>query len=325
MEERNSIYDFYKGFLMWGVIWGHCITALLNGDVNTNGIHLILRTYDMPFFMLISGFFFSFSVQKYTLKKLITNKITTILIPTILWGLVCSNFKDVDSYYFLWAVFLSALIVAVVTTTQLPSYGKMIVFGVIIIALHIQPYYLWNLSYLFPYFVLGYYGVIIKKQKYYNIELPIIIFVTCLCFWKSSYTIWNAGANILHGGGKLALTIALRTIVAISGIIVVKSLLDVSYTYLKTNKKTWVEFVTLCGKNTLALYILQQIVVFRYVRKIVRFICAHFQTNPFNFNEKFLGYILAPLLAILIMWFLVQFILWCKSHKYTNKLFGFKI
>lgn len=83
--ERDNKHDFYKGLLMWGVVWGHCITVLLNGAENNIGIHLILRTYDMPFFMLISGFFFAFSIKKYTLKDLLKNKITTILLPTFFW------------------------------------------------------------------------------------------------------------------------------------------------------------------------------------------------------------------------------------------------
>ena len=321
--ERNNIYDFYKGFLMWGVVWGHCITALLNGDANNNGIHLILRTYDMPFFMLISGFFFSFSVQKYTLKTLVMNKITTILLPTIFWGLILSKFRDIDSFYFLWAVFLSALIIAVVQKAHLPSYSNIMIYGLILIILHIQPYSLWNLPYLFPYFVLGYYGVIIKKH--YNVAWAIIVFVTCLCFWKSSYTIWNAGSDILSGGRGLALILTLRTIVAISGIIVIRELMDVLYAYFEKNKKSWFDFIILCGRNTLALYILHSVVLIQFVSRIIRVICSFFHDNPFNYNEEFLGYILAPLLAILMLWICIYVILWCQNHKYTDKLFGFKV
>lgn len=54
---RDARFDFYKGMFIWGVVWGLAITALLNGQINDVGKHPIMRTYDMPGFMAISGFF----------------------------------------------------------------------------------------------------------------------------------------------------------------------------------------------------------------------------------------------------------------------------
>lgn len=321
--ERDNKHDFYKGLLMWGVVWGHCITVLLNGAENNIGIHLILRTYDMPFFMLISGFFFAFSIKKYTLKDLLKNKITTILLPTFFWGLLNSRFSNIgqNAFYFLYAVFFSSAILAIIVKLlriQVLQYCSIVS---TIFLLHIQPYSLWNLPYLFPYFVLGYYGFIIKTN--YNMPLAITVFVICLCFWNSSYTVWNAGSNILLGGGICRILI-LRTVVAISGIIVVREIMDILYKYLSQNYKSIFDFILLCGKNTLALYILHSILLTQLFSRIVRLICKCFNFNPFNYNELLCGYVLAPWISIILMWGLVRFICLCKKYKYTEKLFGFK-
>lgn len=306
---------------MWGVIWGHSITALLNGETNHNSIHLILRTYDMPFFMLISGYFFAFSFNKYTFKKLILNKVTTILFPTILWSLISSNFHSIYGYYFLYAVFFSSIIMTIIE--KLVPYHKLkyILLITVITTLHMQPSDLWNLPYLFPYFVLGYYGVIIIKR--FNLAAALTAFTICLCFWNSTYSIWKAGADLLHytPPERLLGIITFRTIIALSGIIVVKELFGMLYDYLEKENHLFLEFIQSCGKQTLALYILQHIVVFSILKRVVHKICSHFDFNLFNLNEPLLGYVLAPWISLIIMWILLVFISWTKNTN-IQKNFG---
>ena len=54
---RNAKWDFYKGMLIWGVVIGHMITALKAGGDCYVWLHTFLRTYDMPMFAFISGYF----------------------------------------------------------------------------------------------------------------------------------------------------------------------------------------------------------------------------------------------------------------------------
>lgn len=49
--------DYLKGILMFGVVWGHLITTFLDGSPNHISIHWIIRTFDMPFFMLFPDIF----------------------------------------------------------------------------------------------------------------------------------------------------------------------------------------------------------------------------------------------------------------------------
>lgn len=156
--ERNERIDFYKAMLMLGVVWGHCITNLLVGDDNTIGIHVIVRTYDMPMFMLISGYFLAFSMEKRTWSTLVKEKVMRIALPMIFWGLLICKGKVInvfDCFYFLSALFLSSIVVLTIGKINKLCI-QIITFIFVTIVLNFIPLYLWNLSYLFPYFVLGY-------------------------------------------------------------------------------------------------------------------------------------------------------------------------
>lgn len=52
---------------------------------------------------------------------------------------------------------------------------------------------------------------------------------------------------------------------------------------------------------------------------------SHLGYNPFSFNHGFLGYLLAPVFSMLMLYVLLAFIRLMKKNKYTSKLFGFKI
>ena len=326
-SNRNERIDFYKGILMWGVVWGHTITSLLNGAQNDIGIHPIFRTYDMPFFMLISGLFLSYSIKKYSFFQLIKNKITTIAIPTILWTLVLSKFSSIVSwsYYFLWAVFLSAMIVCAFNKSITDKRWQMVVYAVLIILFHVLPFNIANLPYLFPYFVLGYYGYNLLYDEKMKSLYILPFYILGLCFWNGKYNIWNAGANVIGGGTFILLAILYRTFMALSGMIVAKGIFDFLYMYLSDNHPSVCSLFVNFGKETLALYILHVIVLSKVVGKTTEVMIRMLGYNMWETNHLFLGYFIAPLLSFAIMMLLLWLIKWCKRHRYTDKLFGFKI
>ncbi len=323
---RDDKIDFYKGMLMWGVVWGHTITCLLQDALNEVGIHPIFRTYDMPFFMLISGYFLSFSMKKYSFANLIKNKVTTIALPTIFWILLSSKFSRIyPGYYFLWAVFFSSVIMCLINKILTHKILQIMIYALIVIILHCQPYSLENLPYLFPYFVLGYYGyewLLNSKVKPLYV-LP--IYILGLCFWRTDYNIWNAGADLIGGGTSLIYAILFRTFIAITGIVVAKGVFDLLYTYLIEKHPSVYFFFINCGKETLALYILHPIILGKFIEKIVINISQHYGHNILTDNHLLLGYVISPLLSCAIMFLMLPFLNWCHRHRYTNILFGFKL
>ena len=60
--ERNIIFDAIKAFAIGLVVYGHSI-QYLSGCTWDNEIFRIIYTFHMPLFFMISGYFFSSSLQ----------------------------------------------------------------------------------------------------------------------------------------------------------------------------------------------------------------------------------------------------------------------
>lgn len=325
---RDTRFDFYKGMLIWGVVWGHTITALLNGQINDVGIHPIMRTYDMPFFMVISGLFFSLSIKRYNLLTLIKNKVTTIALPVAFWALALSlgRSNPLSSSYFVWAVFWSSVIMGVINNFVKKKYLQQLSYILIIIGLHlisINPYTIYNLPYLFPYFVLGYYAWSWGEygRKYVLYIIP--IFVILLCYWDTQYTIWNIGSFVLDNKNRVILAIIFRTALALTGIVVASVVFDLLHSFLSDKYPRVNSFICNFGQETLGIYILHAFVIFRLLGFVVKLV-EKSSGNIFASNHLLLGYVLAPLFSLIVIFFLYHFIRVCKNNKYLKYLFGFK-
>lgn len=83
-----------------GVILGHTITALKGVlDVGSISVYTFIRTYDMPFFMILSGFFLSKFLYRHEIERVLMNRITMILFPTLLWNVITGNISFIQNIY----------------------------------------------------------------------------------------------------------------------------------------------------------------------------------------------------------------------------------
>lgn len=326
---RNERIDFYKGLLMIGVIWGHLITNLLCGDPNTISIHWIFRTYDMPMFMLLSGYFLSLSLKKRETLQLVVDKITTILFPAVFWGggycLIYSNFRVYNHLYFLWAVFFCSEI-AILCHFQKVKWIEFLLLVLPLVVFHLTNRPLFNLPYLYPFFLLGYYGVGLNgrindnHKKYY-----VFLFITLLCFWKTKYTIWNLPSNLRVADLRIVLIIFFRLIIGIIGCIAMMHVFDIIYDYMSKRKDWLYNLIIKVGRETLALYIFQDYICFVFVKSLTHKLKNVIGYNLFNMNEAFLGYVIAPTFTIVTMFFVLVIVNKMRRYKYVEKLLGFKI
>ena len=231
-SKRNEVIDFYKGVLMWGLILGHTITALKGGlDVGPIFIHTFLRTYDMPFFMVLSGFFLSKSLSKYTVRNVLTNRVTMILFPILIWNIITTNLHF-TSFYFLWAVFVSSIICVLSFEIERIVNGKrwhveLSLEIICIIALHFI-YIPWNLFYLFPFFVFGRYMKDVEF-KIPNFMIALIIFVIFLCFWKGAYSPWVMGFDKWQSDTHLLIIYLFRFLLGLLGTYIIANALNTLY------------------------------------------------------------------------------------------------
>lgn len=326
--ERNERVDFYKAMLMLGVVWGHCITNLLAGDNNNIGIHTIVRTYDMPMFMLISGYYLAFSMRK-KWRTIVKDKFVRIVVPTLFWGLlICRGniFNALDCLYFLCAIFLSAIIVASIGKLINCHYIQAVSFIFVTILSNFIPLYLYNLSYLFPYFALGYLVNLYQVHKP-NPSLYVcgmISWITCLCFWDKSYTIWATGSYFKDDITFISVVIVVfRYFIALVGILSFMKISDILYDYFK-NRRTFIFDIFInSGKETLMIYILHTFLLL-VINRIMLMINAHLGYNPLSQNELFLGYIVAPVLAFSCIFLITWMLQYVKKYQYCRIICGYK-
>ena len=319
--QRNEKVDLYKGVLMFGVIWGHMITNLLAGDDNNIGIHLIVRTYDMPMFMLLSGYFLAFSMNRKNWGNLLKDRCIRVMIPTLFWSILIAPKSPFNALYFLYAIFFSSLLIATIGKC-IPSVAIQIGFIIIIsVILNFTPYSLWNLSYLFPFFAAGYLYNILNlhiKNKFYWL----ILWVCALCFWKDHYCIWETGTFIKSINIYHILIIIYRYSIAVFGIFSFAKICDIYYNFYSKKKSFIYNTLVKAGKETLLIYILQDIILFKFINLGMNYIVRHLTYNPFNYNNLFLGYVIAPVGSFLLIVVLLFVSTIVKRYKAGMIIFG---
>ena len=326
---RNSRIDFYKAVLMFSVVWGHTNNILLNGASCECNISWFLRSFDMPMFMFLSGFFLKYSVRRYHIKPLLLNKTSYILFPALFWSLLVSAGHKPHTLYFLWAVYLSTVCVILVETLSY-RYLKPILYAGLILMLHVVNMDFVNMSYLFPFFLIGYYWKSLETNKL--TWWAVFIYVFLICFWNTDYTIWKAGAYIMENPVHMIKVVLLRFSIGLAGIFAMKLFFDVLYSYLKPimfdsdGRHFNVGGVVLkIGRETLGLYIFQAIATYGIMKLFVKWVIKQVNFNPFMWNERLLIYVIAPLLSVIILLISLYIIDLLKSNRYTSKLLGFKI
>lgn len=321
--KRDISLDICKGLLMFGVVWGHAITVLLAGHTNNIGIHLIMRTYDMPLFMMISGYLLAAGLERKSINVMFIDKITTILIPTILWSLIASRGKSIWNYYFCHSVFCSSVIVMFACLPIIKKIRNAFL-CVIAIVLQFLPFD-FNMSYLYPFFILG--GILNSKlmTKMKSGGVFPFLFVVCLCFWKQDYTIWSTGEIISQYDMVSICIVAFRFFIGYCGcftfMVFIKCIMKTFY-----NPKFFIfSMIQNCGKESLAIYMLQHIVLFGVTTKIMSFLICYSHFNPLTENELLLGYVIAPIYSIILIYLMLTFVNAMKKNKYTKWMFGFKV
>lgn len=128
MKERERWADAVRGFTIYLMVLGHCIQyATPDGyEFNENIVFQMIYGFHMPLFMMVSGYLFWYSLEKYDLAHGIWTKIKGIMVPCATWGFVtylCDilvmGYEDISvmgyleyvvfSNWFLWAVFYCSL------------------------------------------------------------------------------------------------------------------------------------------------------------------------------------------------------------------------
>lgn len=82
MAQRDKSIDFSRGVIMLIVILGHAFQITGKG---TQTGQTVIQSFQMPFFMFLSGFCAFFSIPIKDTKVFMSKKIKGILVPYISW------------------------------------------------------------------------------------------------------------------------------------------------------------------------------------------------------------------------------------------------
>ena len=316
---RDGKLDFYKGLLIWSVVLGHCVNVFCPND---HILHVILRTFDLPMFMYISGFLLKGSIARYDWKHLTVNKITHIVFPAIIWsGISFVVFQDRCFYYFLWAVFISSVIICLINAFFKKLWQVMTLLLIVAVVFHLIPKNIVNISFLYPFFLIGYYSDNISKVNWGKGVVSLGIFTCLLVFvWNPCYSIWNTGGFILCSPGFMLKAVLLRLLIGMAGIYT--TVFIFGYLYEISKNSALISLFEGIGKETLSLYLLQHLIVEICLLRVVESVgIGDFLID----NQNVIGFIGVPLVSLVILIIMYSIVKMLNRYRYTKWLFGFRV
>ena len=151
-----------------------------------------------------------------------------------------------------------------------------------------------NMAYLMPFFVAGYYVGELKISQIQGV-VATVAFCIALLFWDTRYTFWNYGANLLHNTPRTLAVRGFRFAIGVLGSATAVFLLSLPYNRLQNNRLTIM--VTQFGKETLAIYLMQYIIVEVGLKELAALFYTWLGANPATQHPTIIGYIVAPILA----------------------------
>lgn len=269
MKNRDSFFDVVKGVAILLVILGHSIqfgngeTFYTNCLFYNNIQYKVIYSFHMPLFMLISGYFFYFSNNKYDIVHLIGNKIRTILIPIFSFSLLyflLTKFSLSDGimlsirryvwtllsikiYWFLWAVLSISILLKLVLLLKNRSLIVCSCFALFFVfPLFVDDKIgLYLFFYIYPYFLLGYLAnrysayAIMQKNKFLFFGGALFCYAVLMMFYTESSFIYTSKISLFQNGSFSMSQLAIdlyRWVVGLFGCIAILSMISILIQYM---------------------------------------------------------------------------------------------
>lgn len=181
VENRKDMIDILRGIAVFLMILGHAIQygsgqLWINSESYfDNYIFKFIYGFHMPFFMLISGYLFVYSLNKNSFWGVFMKKLITLLLPIFMWSVLYNIFIRViyngqiidvtfvkqliwyiiSSFWFLWAVFFCSTVVLVINRFFADNIFIYSI-GFVLTFLIPDSYNFHLYKYMYPFFVIGY-------------------------------------------------------------------------------------------------------------------------------------------------------------------------
>lgn len=151
--------------------------------------------------------------------------------------------------------------------------------------------------------------------------VALVVFICLiLCVWRPEYTVWKTGGFILHNTGFMLQIVLLRLFLGMAGVYSVVFVMGSLYD--KTSQLSVTKLFADIGKQTLAIYMMQHIVVEIGLSNLVKSmgIKGLLVEHPI-----LMGYVVPPLISLLLLYAMYCIAKLMQESKYTKWMFGFKM
>lgn len=328
-------FDALKLFAIYLVIWGHCIQHLLSSDYVDETGYVMIYSFHMPLFMIISGYFAYSGLKRNFLSGIVT-KARQLLLPCISASVIMAllyyvangcnfsyrlNFELLYAFWFLKTAFFCFLLARTAY-----SFGKFKIIAFLATLFMTQipqinhiPYFTTNIDIMYPCFVVGilikvYWDKINENSKTIAIVTG-IIFATMLLFWSKEFwqptyaMLYKLKAGEIAVGFYLAYIRLYKLAIGIFGSIFFITLFN---TCMSVINNTVIKTLSTYGEHTIGVYILQTFILETILPQYLNFD----NTNSFIFN-----FIIVPVLSALILILCTCLSMALGRNKYTALLF----
>ncbi len=337
-KSRNAYLDIVKGLAIMLVVYGHSIQYgngvkyLDSAHYFDNWLYMILNSFHMPLFMLLSGYLFYFSINKYEIVTLMKNKCRGLLLPIFSFGIIAwfmpiihwiagngtdGFLKNFFSFlflnyhlWFLWSVLLNSVITMIVHKLN----DSLILYIIIwFIMMLIPEAWLHGLySWTYPFFIVGYLvnkHSLLKKIDMTKVHVLILFFLFAsmmLLFNRDSYAHISGQYVIRENGLYYFYCNIYRFFIGFIGSGLFLCLMKWVYDYMCKDMKYEVLLSTI-GQCSLGIYCFQERLFSLYKRYVISYV------DDYSIISTLLTFLIVGGLSFLLTYLL-------RNYRLTNLL-----
>ena len=289
-----------------------------------NYLTVFTTTFQMPLFIVISGYLFSKSTKRHTYSLIAKRKVKSILVPIIIWNSLFympisalslwqgwQTINEIllgyvpyifEGLWYLWAYLLISLFMCLINSLLKNEIHRLLGYIVLIAVTHLGVGGCYHLDFMFPFFLIGYYYE--KSAK----RIPIKwkkVFATIAClFFPVFLSMFRPEFSMYLLGNMFEITelnyyfwaCIIRFFAGVTGCVFIS--LTIYVLYKISHNKTITTRFSCIGKMTMELYILHTFLVSYLMRWIIDGVGIH---GYFIEHSHLTNFLFAPIVVTFVL------------------------
>ncbi len=300
-SERIKYWDIIKGIAIILVVYGHSFSE--RESIST----LLIYSFHMPLFMLISGYFFYYTINKRSIVYIVKNKFFKTIVPIVLTTILIyfdtynpklTIHEQLVAFYailirelwFLWAIFLDSMIVMAIyfsskyisglsmssrLSPSLLFYSISAIVCVLFMVLPDISVIRDGVKFMFPCFIFGFcinqydLTTVYKNNRVLILILCLVAYICLFTKFDYAFTFYKSGVYIFNSFFSPNKMIFINIYRVVVGILGSLSLMMLVYEISqKVSIPSIVNSLAKLGQHTLGVYILSWILNYYWLKLI---------------------------------------------------------